>query len=535
MPTLGERLVVWLGACGIDTVFGIPGVHTVELYRGLAGRGIAHVTPRHEQGGGFMADGHARVTGRPAGVFVITGPGLTNVLTPMAQAHADSVPMLVVSAVNARGALGMEAGDLHEVRRQGLMAAQCAAFSHTVMTPAELPAVLGRALAVFEGARPRPVHIEIPRDLFAADATGIPFARPAPLRRAIPDEAGIAEAARMLRAAACPVILAGGGARAAAAEVRRLAERLAAPVVMTTNGRGIMPAGHPLAVPASPSLAAVRALIGEADTVLALGTEIGATDYDMYDRGPLRIRGRLIRIDIDPEQLRRGALPSVGLAGDAGAGARALRAALGRGVTTGDGADRARAAREAALAEVAEEAPSLAFLDTIRDALRDAPIVGDSTRAVYAGNLAYAAPAPGRWFNAATGYGALGYGLPAAVGAARALGGPVVCLAGDGGLQFTLAELGTAVEERLPVIVLVWDNRGYGEIRDYMRRAGIAPVGVDLHTPDFVAVAKGYGMEAVRMKRLDALPGLLAEAAARQGPTLIAFDEAVVLGAGGPA
>jgi len=179
MPTLGERLVEWLEAYGVDTVFGIPGVHTVEMYRGLASSGIRHITPRHEQGAGFMADGYARVSGRPAVAFLITGPGLTNALTAMAQAHADSVPMLVVTAVNARGALGMEAGDLHEVRRQGLLAAQCAAFSHTVMTPGELPDGLARAGAVVGGTRPGAVPIESPRGRFGVGAGEIPVARPA--------------------------------------------------------------------------------------------------------------------------------------------------------------------------------------------------------------------------------------------------------------------------------------------------------------------------------------------------------------------
>ncbi|MGD1922625.1 MAG: thiamine pyrophosphate-binding protein, partial [Paracoccaceae bacterium] len=130
MATLGEQIIGWREAYGVDTVFGSPGVHTVEMYRGLAGSSIRHVTPRHEQGAGFMADGYARVTGNPGVAFVITGPGLTIILTPMAQAYADSVPMLVISSVNRREALGMGAGDLHEVRNPGLMAAQAAAFSH---------------------------------------------------------------------------------------------------------------------------------------------------------------------------------------------------------------------------------------------------------------------------------------------------------------------------------------------------------------------------------------------------------------------
>jgi acetolactate synthase-1/2/3 large subunit len=530
MPTLGERLIGWLEAYGVDTVFGIPGVHTAELYRGLAASRIRHVTPRHEQGAGFMADGYARVSGRPGVAFVITGPGLTNIATPMAQAYADSVPMLVISAVNARGALGMEAGDLHEVRRQGLIAAQCSSFSHTVMTPEELPAVLARAWAVFEGTRPRPVHIEIPRDLLAVEAGQVPFARPARLTPPSPGMAGLAEAVEWLKAARRPLILVGGGARWAAEGIAALAERLGAPVVMTTNARGVLGPEHPLAVPASPSLLVIREKIRAADVVLALGTEFGRTDYDMYDRSPVEVSGRLIRIDIDPEQIRRGAVPDLALVGDVGQGVAALVAILGEGRPAAVGAARAKAARAAAQEEIGPDyRASLRLLEAVRDALPESPIFGDSTQAIYAGNLFYAAPAPNRWFNAATGYGALGYGLPAAIGAARAIGSPVVCIAGDGGLQFTLADLGTAVEEKLPVIVLVWNNRGYGEIKSYMQSHGITPVGVDLHTPDFVAVAGAYGMAAARLETLDALPGLLAEAAGRKGPTLIEFEEAVVL------
>jgi acetolactate synthase-1/2/3 large subunit len=532
MPALGERLVEWLEAYGVDTVFGIPGVHTVEMYRGLGASRIHHVTPRHEQGAGFMADGYARVSGKPGVAFVITGPGLTNILTPMAQAYADSVPMLVISAVNARGALGMEAGDLHEVRRQGMIAGQCSAFSHTVMTPEELPKVLARAWAVFEGARPRPVHIEIPRDLFAAEAGQVGFVRHSPLTPPAPGASGLSDAAALLSSAERPLILAGGGARFAAGAIESLAERLGAPVVMTNNARGILPPDHSLSVPASPSLEVVRGLIRDADVVLAIGTEAGRTDYDMYDQSEVEVPGRLIRVEIDPEQMRRGLAPEVALLGDAGEGAMALIRAIGDGEPAPGAADRAGAARAAALEEIGEAArSSVGFLEIIREALPNAPIFGDSTQAIYAGSLYFASNAPNQWFNASTGYGALGYGLPAAIGAARATGGPVVCIAGDGGLQFTMTDIGTAVEEKQKLILLVWNNSGYGEIKRDMIRRGVAPVGVDLHTPDFVAIAKAYGLEGIRMESLASLPGLLAEATDRDGPTLIEFDESVVLGA----
>jgi acetolactate synthase-1/2/3 large subunit len=529
--TLGERLVAWLELYGIDTVFGIPGVHTIEMYRGLGQAALTHLTPRHEQGAGFAADGYARASGRVAACFVITGPGLTNMLTPMAQAYADSVPMLVVSSVNARPVLGLEAGDLHEVRSSGRMAAHAAAFSHTLSDPAQLPDVLARAFAVFEGARPRPVHVEIPRDLFAVRVPPAVIARPGPISRAAPEPDALALAARWLRAAKRPLILAGGGCAGAAGSVTALAERTGAPVVMTVNGRGVVAAGHPLGVPASPSLHAIRRLIAEADVILALGTEWGRTDYDIESHGPFAVPGRVIRVDIDAEQLRRGVPPALAMVGDAGSAARGLVERLGQGAPAPDGAERAAAAMAEAMEEIGPNyRASVAFLDAIRAALPAAPVVGDSTNAIYAGNELHALPAPRLWFNAATGYGALGYGLPAAIGAARATGGPVVCIAGDGGVQFTLSELGLAVEARLPVILIVWNNRGYGEIGRYMDVAGVTRVGVDLVTPDFLGIARAYGAAAARLDTLDALPTLLAEGARRPGPTVIELDERLVVG-----
>ena len=150
MTTCGEFLVKQLEAWGVDTVFGIPGVHTVELYRGLPASQIRHITPRHEQGAGFMADGYARVSGKPGVCFIITGPGMTNILTAMGQAYADSIPMLVISSVQSRSQLGGGRGKLHELPNQGAMMAGVAAFSHTLMSAAELPAVLARAFALFQ-------------------------------------------------------------------------------------------------------------------------------------------------------------------------------------------------------------------------------------------------------------------------------------------------------------------------------------------------------------------------------------------------
>ncbi len=524
MRTVGVYLVELLARYGVDTIFGIPGVHTAELYRGLHASPIRHITPRHEQGAGFMADGYARASGRPGVCFVITGPGLTNTLTAMGQAYADSIPMLVISAVNARGTMGSGDGHLHELSDQRRMASAVTAFSHTVTDKRELPQVIARAFAVFAAARPRPVHIELPLDLIVADAEELAIPEHLPVVvRPVAAASGIALTANWLGAARAPLILAGGGAVAAALPLRQLAERLDAPVVMTINGRGLLPPEHPLAVSVSPSFPAARALIAASDVVLAAGTEMGPTDYDMYAIGAMARPQRLIRIDIDPEQAMRGFAADLALTGDADLTLGSLVDQLPGPAMPRGGPARAAAAQAAGLAELDEGTRrDIAFLTTLREALPEAIIVGDSTRQVYAGNLGFAASGPRSWYNAATGFGALGYGLPAAIGTALAQPHrPVVCLAGDGGLQFTLAELGSAVEAGTRVIVLLLNNSGYGEIKLFMQGKGIEPVGVDLFTPDFLALARAYGWHAEPLQTESDLAATLQAAAVRRGPSLI--------------
>lgn len=470
MMTVGQALVAGLRARGVEVVFGIPGVHTIELYRGLSGGGIRHVTPRHEQGAAFMADGYARVSGKPGVAFVITGPGLTNALTAMAQARADSVPILVISGVNRRASLGKGLGLLHELPDQaGMVRALCPSFQ--VDRPEALDDVLTRAFAALSTGRPGPVHIEIPTDV-------MPLPCPQPDAPAAADPAvlpDLSAAVQRLAAAQRPVILVGGGACRAEAALRALAERLDAPVVQTVNARGLMH-GHPLTVPASPSLNAVRALIAASDQVLAVGTEFGPTDYDMYVRGGLPDLSGMIRIDLCANQLARHPA-AVTLQADADAVMSALLPQLG--AKTAQGADRAAAARAGARAELSPAMlDQVALLEAIRAAVPGSIIVGDSTQPVYAGNLYYDHDRAGGWFNAATGYGALGFGPGAAVGAALAAPGtPVICLIGDGGLQFSPGELRTALDEQLPVTFLVWNNAGFQEIADSMVDAGTEVIG----------------------------------------------------------
>jgi acetolactate synthase-1/2/3 large subunit len=483
-----------------------------------------------------MADGYARTAGKPGVCFIITGPGMTNITTAMGQAYADSIPMLVISSVQSRSQLGGGRGKLHELPNQSALVSGVAAFSHTLMSAAELPVVLARAFALFQAGRPRPVHIEIPLDVLVENADDLLASVPVNIDRAGAAPSAVKRMSDWLAGAKRPLILAGGGAIDAAPELTRLAELLDAPVALTINAKGMLPGNHPLLIGSTQTLVATRALVADADVVLAIGTELAETDYDVTFAGGFEIPGKLLRIDIDADQTVRNYPPHVALVADARNAAQALLNALSQEKLDERSSDwgHARAGKLRAELAASWDAPTLAqtrFLDTVLDELPNAVFVGDSTQPVYTGNLTFNPDHPRRWFNASTGYGTLGYALPAAIGAW--LGGqldqgarpPVVCLIGDGGLQFTLPELASAVEARVPVIVLLWNNQGYEEIKKYMVNRAIEPVGVDIYTPDFVAVAKGLGCAAEAISSIEQLRSALRSASDRQGPTLIEIDQ----------
>ncbi len=527
MTTVGEALIHLLESYDVDTVFGIPGVHTIELYRGLAASNIRHITPRHEQGAGFMADGYARATGKPGVAIVITGPGVTNTITAMGQARADSIPMLVISGVNQRESLGKGMGFLHELPNQRAMLQTVAMFSHRIEKADELPIVLARAFALFASRRPGPVHIEIPLDIMALPLDG---AERLPSDAPIPHASAetMAELTRQCLVAERPVILIGGGAKETAHALKALAEKLDAPVVSTTNGRGILHA-HPLLVPASPSLKAVRDLLAASDLVIAIGTEMGPTDYDMYGDGGFPELKRFVRIDIDAGQLDRwpAFMPIEASAKET---VETLEAALPDRHNAGSGQERAKQTRDAAWAEVGSRTQGqVRFLNTLRDTLPGSLIVGDSTQTIYSGNMYYDHDRVGGWFNAATGFGALGFGPPAAIGAA--LGKPetpTICIVGDGGFQFVLGELGAAVDENVPVIFVVWNNQGYQEIERAMVEVNISPIGVRPSAPDYLKIAEAYGVPSQRLAYIAELPDALLKAKSSGKPYLIEIDEKLV-------
>jgi acetolactate synthase I/II/III large subunit len=525
MSTCGEVLVQLLEGYGIEVAFGIPGTHTIELYRGLPATGIRHVTPRHEQGGGFMADGYARVTGRPAACFTVSGPGALNIATAMGQALQDSVPMLVISADNARAQLGMGEGRLHDTDNLQAAMAQCSVWSHTLMSPLELPRVLARAFTTFRSERPGPVHLSLPIDVITANADDVDTQLwPSPSRPAA-DPGSLQEAADLLNAAQRPVLALGGGCADAAHACLQLAELLDAPVTLTHNAKGVLPPDHPLLVRSSPSYEPIRALYNEADVVLGVGTEFSETDYDFFFDGGFRLGGSLIRIDIDTAQLSRNVRPAVAIQADAGLAVVALKELLQPGQPGQRGGASRTAAVNAALAPLHRD-DYQQFLDCLQKALPGAAVMGDSTQPAYFAAAQYHPPAPRRFASAATGYGTLGYALPAAFGARLGLPQvPVIALIGDGGLQFTINELSTAVEAQLSIAVVVWNNERYEMIAQNFETAGMEPIACDIHTPDFLAIARGYGCSAVRARSIEELESALANSTAVDFPTVIEVRE----------
>jgi 5-guanidino-2-oxopentanoate decarboxylase len=528
--TGGQALVRLLANYGVDTVFGIPGVHTLELYRGLPGSGIRHVLTRHEQGASFMADGYARVSGKPGVCFVITGPGVTNAATGIGQAYADSIPMLVISSVNHTASLGKGWGILHECQDQRAMTAPITAFSAVALTAEDLPQLIARAYAVFDSERPRPVHISVPLDVLSApvarDWSNDVVRRPG---RGPASATALDQAVAKLNGAKRPMIIAGGGALNAAKELNELSTRLAAPLFTSVAGKGLLPPDAPLNAGSSLCVEPGWNLIAEADVVLAVGTEMADTDY-WRERLPLN--AELLRVDIDPRKFNDFYPCTVALQGDAQQTLSGLLERLPNDVRDASAA----VASVAALHEAVKASHGSlqlihqAILDRIAAELpQDAFISTDMTQLAYTGNYAFASQAIRSWLHP-TGYGTLGYGLPAGIGAKfGAPQRPGLVLVGDGGFLYTAQELATAVEELdSPLVVLLWNNDALGQIRDDMLGLDIEPIGVLPRNPDFAALGRAFGCSVTQPQNLAELQTDLRLGFKRNGVTLIELKHACV-------
>ncbi len=517
MRPLGVELAAMLASRDVDTIFGIPGAHNIELYRGIEEAGIRHVLARHEQGAGFMADGYARATGKPGVCFVISGPGLTNIMTPMGQAYSDSVPMLVISTVLDETAA--RKGQLHQMRDQEAAAATVCAWSETAQTPEAAYALLDRALSELKNQRPRPRHLSLPIRVVGGPAAPFPRRASGIAPHSTPDVTDIAQA---LQSAIRPLFIFGGGLAKspdAATLVADLLDCVPAASFTTYAARGLVPADRPLHFGAHLAKPQSADILATADVVVAFGTELAQVDHW---RDALGDTGTRIRVDIDPDVLAGDTRATITLNADAATTVAALCQAITTPQTsTWNPADVAKT-RAKWRAEIAAHHPGIApACAALRDVLpKNTMIFSDMTQFAYAAKELWDMPTPGHWHHP-SGFGTLGYALPAAIGGALGHDGPTLAIAGDYGFQYTMQELGTAAELGLSLPILIWDNEALGEIRDNMIDAQIAPNAVHAVNPSWEHLAKAYACAYAAPQTIDELCEATLDAFTAGRPTLI--------------
>jgi thiamine pyrophosphate-dependent acetolactate synthase large subunit-like protein len=500
----GARIIVTLfERAGVEVCFGLPGVHNLALWEALRSSPIRLVGVRHEQAAAYAADGYARATGRLGVALTTTGPGAANTLGAVGEAWASRSPVLVIATDIPAGLRreGAYRGVLHETAGQAAMFAPVVKGTHLALSAERVAGEAAAALSAAVSAPTRPVYLEVATDLLSAEVPDVA----SPADGGAPADVSPADldaAVAALDAAQRPLIWAGGGAREA--PVGSLAERLAAPVITTYGAAGVLPPGHPCLVGLPPHVEPAGRLWDEADVVLALGSDLdGVQTQNFAQPQP----DTLVSVALEPPTNYR---VDVSLAGDAAA----VTAALAKRVREREGLDalRARLGDARAAACGALDGAALRFLDAIRFALpADGIVVADMCIPGYWLAGFYTPRAP-RKLQIPLGWGTLGYAFPAALGAALAGAGPVVSVSGDGGFLFACGELATMAQEKIPLTAVIVDDGGYGMLRYDQAKAGEALYGVDLHTPDFAALAASFGVAA---ETVDGLDDAFGEALAR--------------------
>lgn len=523
----GEIVVRTLKTLGVDTLFGLPGIHALAIYDALLHHPeVRHIMVRHEQTAAYAADGYARVSGRPGVCITTTGPGAANSAAAMGTAYADSVPLLNVMSNIPAALLDKQKGYLHEAKDQMAMFAALTAWNGRVVRPQDIPAAIGRAFEVMLGGRPRPTAIEVATDALTqrVEVESVPWLTEAPRRQPpAPDAAAVQNAADLLARAERPFIWAGGGVNRSGAwdELRRLAERLGAPVATTIQGSGAIPADHPLATAYRPFERPLTDLVAQADVLLAVGTRF---THSQTGGWRMVLPSHLIHVTIDPEDVGKNYPAEVAVIGDARRSLAAILAALPGSAGEGRAcwADLGPV-REAIAAQNRDRGRAeAAVMDVLRSVpARDAVFVLDQTKPAYWMARAFPVYEPRTFIY--PGYGTLGFAFPTAFGVKAALPDrQVICICGDGGFQFALPELATAVQFGINFPVVMFNDNQYGvlgDLQDMMfegRRYSI-----DLVNPDFQRLVQSYGLRYARAEGPDELATALDAALHADRMTLV--------------
>ena len=509
-----DRLI----AHGVDTLFCLPGVQNDPFFDALYDQTnrIRPIHTRHEQGAAYLALGAAMATGKPAAYCVVPGPGFLNTTAALSQAYGNNAPVLAISGQIPLAYVNRDTGYLHDIPDQLGIMQRLTKWSARIRAPHEAAALTDEALRQMVSGRPRPAALECPLDVWGKSANVKLPAVPEPLPAPEPDDDAIEAAAKMLGEAKRPLIVVGGGAQHASAEVTALSEMLEAPVMAYRMGIGVVDSRHELSL----SFPMGHKLWADADVVLGIGTRL----HSQFTGWGVDEQLKLIRIEIDPEEMVRHRARCTALLGDAAAVTRRLLDRIAKH-------NRKRAAyreevagvKAAVGAEIRKLQPQMAYLDAIRAELPEEGIfVDEFTQVGYVSRLAFPVYAPRTYLT--LGYqGALGMGYPTALGAKIARPDvPVVSVNGDGGFMFNVQELATAVHFRIPVVAIVFTDNAFGNVRrmqrdDYRGRT----IASDLTNPDFVKMAESYGVMGLKATSPEELRGVLRRALKEAGPTLI--------------
>jgi acetolactate synthase I/II/III large subunit len=506
-------------AHGIDTIYALPGVQNDLLFEAMfkAGDRMRVVHTRHEQGAAYMALGAALATANPSAYAVVPGPGLLNSSAALLTAYSMNAPVLALIGEIPDADIGRHLGHLHEIRDQAGILKRLVDYSALIRKPEQAPRLVAEAVRSMVSGRPGPASLQCAIDVWGKAAAVTPQP-PLPVREPKVGQTAITKAAKLLGAAKNPMIVCGGGAQEASAEITALSAMLQAPVLGYRRGRGVLDSRDPLSV----TLPLGRELWGEADVVLAVGSRM----LIQFRQWGIDKSLKIVRIDADAQEHGRLHKPAIALTGNAALILRRILDALPSHNIKRASRRADMAARQAAWDKRLREAigPQIAFLDAIRGELpEDGILVDEVTQMGFAARLAFPVYRP-RTFLSPGYQDNLGWGFATALGAQDARRNvPVVSISGDGGFMFTANEMATAVRHRIPLTAIVFNDGAFGNVRRIQQeRFGNRLIASDLANPDFVKFAESFGAAGERARNPDELRAALRRALARRdGPTLI--------------
>ncbi len=526
--TGGKAVVESLKREGVEFVFAVPGVQIMHIFDAFYGEPeIRLLTVRHEQSTIYMADGYARVKGKPGVGLVVPGPGVQNASAALGTAYACSSPVLLIAGQVESYNLAQDKGALHEINDQLDIVRPVTKWCQRVMSGKDIPGAIHEAMHQMSTGRPRPTEIEIPWDVLGTPAE-ITLVSKGQYPRALPRQEEVSRAADLLLSAKKPLIWAGGGAILADAspELAELVQALGAPVATTPEGKGVISEDHPLSLGAAYyGFGAVRWATPKADVILAVGTRFTS---QMRPGTALKAPQKLIHLDADPAVIGKNFPAEVAMVADAKAGLRALVGEIRRRRGSQDSSEpwpqpELRDYRGKHQRGLREKAPlQTEIIMTLRQELEEeAILVTGVTNIGYWCNLAYTAQRP-RTFLTSSYFATLGYAFPTALGAkVAAPDRPVVCVVGDGGFMYACAELATAVRYGINLITVIFTDNAFGSTKsDQQVNFQGRVLGTDLNNPDFVKLAELFGAKGLKADP-EQLGRVLREALEAKQPVVI--------------